>query len=77
MRSIGPIRVTPLDRQIGDRIGRLLAERQVKQHTVAARLGLGMPELDARLRGAVRFNAEQLYELSRMLDVKVAAFFQD
>lgn len=64
-----------IDAQIGRRIRELRAGRQLSADDLAQALGLSLEHYLQREDGRGRFSAEQLFQLARQLEVKMADIF--
>lgn len=65
----------PIDVYIGTRIRHMRTMRGLSQEALGLRLGLTFQQVQKYERGANRVGASRLYDLSQILDVPVAFFF--
>ncbi|HWA92604.1 MAG TPA: helix-turn-helix transcriptional regulator [Rhizomicrobium sp.] len=64
-----------IDIHVGRALLRLRLTRGVSTAEMAARLGIGIAQLRKHERGSARIYPAQLFEIAKMLDVSVSAFF--
>lgn len=74
-RFAGNAVTNPVDKMIGEKIVCLLRERHMTAEMVAVRLGLTVAEFEACVEGRSRFRAQNLFDLSQALNVKVSDLF--
>ena len=67
----------PVDVQVGARVRLRRNMLGMSQERLGEKLGLTFQQVQKYERGANRIGASRLYELSRVLDVPVAFFFDD
>src|SRR6202162_3049271 len=67
----------PIDVQVGSRVRRRRNRLGLSQEKLGMAIGLTFQQVQKYERGANRIGASRLHELSRVLDVPVAFFFDD
>jgi len=65
------------DRIIGSRIRFMRIARELSQQTVAGALGVSFQQIQKYEKGVNRISASKLYDLARLFNASVEAFFAD
>ena len=78
MTSFFPTPALPnaVDIHVGVAIRRLREARGLSQADIASQVGVTPQQIERYERGEERVSASMLYELARVLDVPVSAFFE-
>jgi DNA-binding XRE family transcriptional regulator len=69
--------VNPVDKHVGLRVRRRRIELGMTQETLAGELGLTSQQVQKYEKGTNRMAASRLHDVSKVLDVPVAFFFED
>ncbi len=67
----------PIDKQVGSRIRTRRLQLDLSQIDVADALALALPQVQRYEKGISRVDAARLHQLSQILQVSVAFFFED
>ncbi|MCC7272173.1 MAG: helix-turn-helix transcriptional regulator [Alphaproteobacteria bacterium] len=78
----GPVRVKadapdPIDVHVGQRVRKRRMEMGMSQEKLGLALGLTFQQVQKYERGANRIGASRLFDLSRVLEVQIAYFFEE
>ena len=66
-----------IDVEIGRRLRALRWTQGLSMEQVAARIGIAYQQIQRYEAGSTRLSANRLFELARLFDVPVGAFFED
>ena len=66
----------PVDKHVGNRLRQLRALRGITQTALADETGVTFQQVQKYEKGANRISASRLWEISRVLDVPIASFFE-
>ena len=66
-----------IDVEIGRRLRALRWTRGLSMEQVAARIGIAYQQIQRYEAGSTRLSANRLFELARLFDVPIGAFFED
>ena len=66
----------PVDKHVGNRLRQLRALRGIAQTALADQIGVTFQQIQKYEKGANRISASRMWEISRVLDVPIASFFE-
>ncbi len=66
----------PVDKHVGNRLRQLRALRGITQTALADETAVTFQQIQKYEKGANRISASRLWEISRVLDVPIASFFE-
>ncbi len=66
----------PVDKHVGNRLRQLRALRGITQTALADEIGVTFQQVQKYEKGANRISASRLWEITRVLDVPIASFFE-